>query len=203
MPLRVCAFVDGYNLFKAAQRCFGYKLPNYDIRRLVDAVVNMVPSRQLATAHYYIGIPTRLDDPANNLWWTKKLAAMGRTGVKVETRPLKKRALRIRLDGIANFDQTVSYLKEKGIDLKMGLDMVRLARSGSCDTVIVFSQDGDLVEAVAEVHAIAAEQHRGVTVECAFPAGVSGVSRPIKMAIPRPISKAIYDSCIDPTDYRL
>jgi hypothetical protein len=129
--------------------CFGYKLPNYDIKRLVEAVVNMVPGRQLATAHYYIGIPTRLDDPANNLWWTRKLAAMGRTGVKVETRPLKKRVLRIRLEGIANFDQTVPYLKEKGIVLKMGLDMVRMARSGSCDAVVLFSQDGDLVEALS------------------------------------------------------
>jgi uncharacterized LabA/DUF88 family protein len=74
---------------------------------------------------------------------------MGRTGVKVETRPLKKRVMRIRLEGMANFDQTVPYLKEKGIVLKMGLDMVRMARSGSCDAVVLFSQDGDLVEALS------------------------------------------------------
>ena len=74
---------------------------------------------------------------------------MGRTGVKVETRPLKKRVLRIRLEGIANFDQTVPYLKEKGIVLEMGLDMVRMARSGSCDAVVLLSQDGDLVEALS------------------------------------------------------
>jgi hypothetical protein len=84
-----------------------------------------------------------------------------------------------------------------------GLDMVRLARSNSCDAVVLFSQDGDLVEAVAEVQAIDVEQHRYVAVECAFPAAANISSWPIKMAIPRPISKAIYDSCIDHTDYKL
>jgi hypothetical protein len=45
-------------------------------------------------------------------------------------------------------------------------------------------------------------KHRHVAVECAFPAAANVSSWPIKMAIPRPISNAIYDSCIDHTDYK-
>ncbi len=35
---RAVAFVDGQNLFHAARRCFGYRLPNFDLRRLSQAV---------------------------------------------------------------------------------------------------------------------------------------------------------------------
>jgi len=200
--LRVCAFVDGYNLFKSAKQCFGYNHPNYDIKRLIEAVVGMAAGRQLSSAHFYVGIPSSLDDPKNSVWWAKKLAAMGRTGVRVETRQLKHRELRIHLEGLIKFDKTVPRLVEKGIDLKIGLDMVRLARSNAYEVAILFSQDGDLVEAVAEVQAIAAEQHRRIQVECAYPVAAGIDSRPINRAVPRQITKAIYDGCIDPADYR-
>lgn len=196
-------FIDGYNLFKAAKQCFGYSYPNYDVRRLAESVVALAPGRQLASVHFCIGIPKNLDDPTNNLWWSKKLAAMGRTGVVVETRHLKRRELKIKIDGIVKFDQTIPRLQEKGIDLKIGLDMVRLARSNSYDVAILFSQDGDLVEAVTEVQSIAAEQGRRVVVECAHPVAAGVVCWPIRRTIPRQITKAIYDQCIDPTDYRL
>lgn len=199
---RVCAFVDGYNLFKAVQKCFGYSYPNYDVRRLVDAVVAMTPNRQLASAHFFIGIPSYLDDPPNHTWWGKKLAAMGRTGIDIETRHLKRRELRIQLDGIVKLDKTLPRLQEKGIDLKIGLDMVRLARNNAYDVAIIFSQDGDLVEAVTEVQAIAAEQNRRVSVECAYPVAAGVDAWPIKRTLPRQITKALYDTCIDPTDYR-
>ena len=202
-PVRVCAFIDGYNLFKAVKQCFGYNHPNYDIKRLVDAVVSMQSNRQLVSAHFCIGIPTGLDDAQNNLWWTKKLAAMGRTGVQIETRNLKRRELRVHLDGIVKFDRTIPRLIEKGIDLKIGLDMVRLARSNTYDVAILFSQDGDLVEAVTEVQSIAAEQCRRIQVECAYPVAAGVNTYPIRRTIPRQIIKATYDRCIDPTDYRI
>jgi hypothetical protein len=161
----------------------------------------MAPNRQLVSSHFYIGIPKPQDDATSNLWWTKKLAAMGRTGVQVQTRSLKRRELRIRLEGIVKFDKTVPRLIEKGIDLKIGLDMVRLALSKAYDVGILFSRDGDLVEAVAEVEAIATHQKRKVQVECAYPVCAGVISHPIHKTVPREITKAIYDPCIDPTNY--
>lgn len=201
-PVRVCAFVDGKNLFNWAKRCFGYKYPNYDIGKLVQAIIDLEADRQLVGSYFYVGIPSSLDDAKNNAWWTKKLAAIGRSGVRVQSRYMKRRELKIHLEGIVNFDTTVPRLVEKGIDLKLGLDLVRLARNDVFDAAIVFSQDGDLVEAVTEVHRIATEQSRWSQAECAYPV-VPGVdSWPIKRTVPRQITKAIYDPCIDPVDYR-
>jgi hypothetical protein len=93
-------------------------------------------------------------------------------------------------------------LQEKGIDLKLGLALVRYANSRGYDVAIIFSQDGDLVEAVEEVHRIAAEQNRWVQVECAHPYVPVGECWPINRTLQRHITRAIYDPCIDAIDYR-
>lgn len=201
-PVRVRAFVDGSNLFNSLKRCFGHRHPNYDIARLAQAVVALEPNRLLVGTSFYIGIPKPLDDADKNAWWSKKLAAMGRTGVSVNTRHLKRRELSIKLGGLVFFEKTVPRLVEKGIDLKLGLDLVRLARNNAYDAAIVFSQDGDLVEAVEEVHSIATEQNRWIQVECAYPVAGGVDSWPIRRTMPRQITRALYDLSIDPTDYR-
>ena len=92
VPQRVYAFIDGMNLFNSAKRCFGNREPNCDYARLVNEVVNMEPGRQLEHATLYVGIPKSEHDAQKNRWWTRKLAATGRTGIQVVTRYLKKRA---------------------------------------------------------------------------------------------------------------
>jgi len=59
--------------------------------------------------------------------------------------------------------------EEKGIDVRVTLDMIRLTYRNEFDVGIIFSQDQDLSEAVTEVRAIAKDQHRGVEMFCAFP----------------------------------
>ncbi|SRR5579883_1238803 len=200
--VRAYAFIDGMNLFNAAKRCFGYQFPNCDYARLVTAALNLEAGRQLDRAALYVGIPKLQDDADKNGWWTRKLASVGRTGVHVERRYLKRRELTIKLDGIVHFEHTVPRLIEKGIDLKLGLDLVRYARANAYDVAIIFSQDGDLVEAVEEVHRIAAEQNRWIQVECAYPFTPTGQCHPINRTVLRQITRTIYDACIDPTDYR-
>ena len=202
-PVRICAFVDGLNLFNWAKRCFRYNHPNYDIARLVQAVVDVEQDRQLVESYFYVGIPRSLDDAQKYEWWTRKLGAIGRSRVRVVRRYLKRRELKIHLEGVVYFDTRVPRLQEKGIDLKLGLDLVRLARNRAYDAAIIFSQDGDLVEAVEEVHEIAREQNRWIQVECAYPVAPGVNSWPIRRTIPRQITKAIYDTCIDRTDYRV
>lgn len=201
-PTRVGVFIDGFNLFSWVKRCFGYKHPNYDIKKLAESVVTMEEGRQVASINFYIGIPSKIDDAINNAWWTRKLAAMGRLGVNIVTRPLKRRELTIKLSGIVYFEKTVPRLIEKGIDLKLGLDMVRLARNREYDVAILFSQDGDLAEAVEEVKRVGREQERQIQIECAYPIAAGINSYPIRRTVPRQITKTQYDTCIDPTDYR-
>lgn len=200
--VRTYAFIDGMNLFNAAKRCFQYRQPNCDYARLVNAVVNMEGGRQLERAAIYVGIPKAEHDASKNTWWNRKLAATGRSGVQVVRRYLKKRELTIDLGGIVHFKHTVPRLIEKGIDLKLGLDLVHYARNGAFDLAIIFSQDGDLVEAVEEVHRLAGEQNRWIQVECAYPFDPLSECHPINRTVQRRITRAIYDACLDPTDYR-
>ena len=199
---RVFAFIDGMNLFNWSKRCFEYQHPNCDHAKLVNAIVNIELGRQLERATLYQGVPKAEHDATKNAWWNRKLAVVGRSGIKVERRYMKQRELNIKLDGIVHFEHTVQRLIEKGIDLKLGLDLVRYANSRSYDVAIVFSQDGDLVEAVEEVHRIAAEQNRWVQVECAHPFTPVGNCYHINRTLQRQITRVMYDGCIDPTDYR-
>jgi hypothetical protein len=105
------------------------------------------------------------------------------------------------LEGVVNFTTTVPRLVEKGVDLKIGLELVKLTYEKAFDVGIVFSQDGDLVEAVQEARRIAREQKRWIQLECAYPIAAGVQSWPIKGTVPRQITKPAYDACTDPTYY--
>ena len=69
---------------------------------------------------------------------------MQRTGIAVTSRLLHYRVETIRLpDGTVH---EIPVEREKGVDLRLGLDVVRMARNAELDMAIVFSQDQDLVE---------------------------------------------------------
>lgn len=189
------------NLFNWAKRCFGHTYPSYEISKLAQAVAGLEPNRGLVGTFFCIGIPSQIDDPKRHDWWVKKLAAMGRTGVRVASRVLKRRELKINLEGVVTFRHTVPRLVEKGVDLKIGLELVKLANERAYDVAVIFSQDGDLVEAVQEVRRIAREQERRIQIECAYPVAPGIKSWPIKSTVPRQITRTIYDACLDPTFY--
>lgn len=94
--------------------------------------------------------------------------------------------------------------KEKGIDVRLALDMVRLARQNQYDVAVLFSQDQDLAEATRDIKDIAQEQERWIRLVCAFPygpdafpkGGVRGCHESFKM------DKTFYNKCLDTRDYR-
>ena len=88
--------------------------------------------------------------------------------------------------------------REKGIDLRMGLDLVRLARKNEYDLAIIFSQDTDLREAVQEVFELRKELNRWISIECAYPQGTGLIQQGIPGIRQIRFDKALYDSCIDP-----
>ena len=78
-----------------------------------------------------------------------KLAAMGRQGVYVVSRPLRYRNQTVRLlDGT---ERTVLVGEEKGIDVRIALDVIRLAHRREYDVAVVLSQDQDLAEVAARL----------------------------------------------------
>lgn len=87
---RAFVFIDGQNLFHAAKEAFGYLFPNYDAAALAQYVCAQ-KGWNLAQTHFYTGIPDAADNAFWNHFWSAKLAAMGRQGVQVFSRPLRYR----------------------------------------------------------------------------------------------------------------
>lgn len=186
---RALAFIDGQNLFYAAKHAFGYTFPNYDAPALADAVCR------------YTGIPSVHDDPFWNRFWGAKLAVMGTRGVVTFSRHLKYRNQTVSLpDGTTT---TVLVGQEKGVDVRLALDIVRLGREGAYDVAVLFSQDQDLSEVADEVRAISIAQQRWIKIACAFPVSPTyGNTRGVNKTEWVRFDRALYDRCIDRTDYR-
>jgi len=198
---RTIAFVDGQNLFHAAREAFGYSYPNYDILPLCGAICQ-ARVWKLTQTRFYTGIPDSTDDPFWHQFWSSKLAVMGRQGVQVFSRPLRYRNKTVKLpDGTRH---TFLTGEEKGIDVRIALDVIRRAHSKEYDVALIFSQDQDLSEVAAEIRQIAKEQGRWIKIACAFP--VSPTIRN-KRGIDRTdwiqIERATYDQFIDQRDYRI
>ncbi len=197
---RAIAFFDGQNLFYAAKYAFGYTWPNYDPLKLAQVVCND-QGWHLDKTCFYTGVPSSQDDPFWNHFWTAKLAHMGRVGIQTFSRALKYRNQTVRLPG----DGTTTVLvgSEKGVDVRLALDVVAAARDKTCDVALIFSQDQDLSEVADEVRAIATQQNRWIKIACAFPASPTyNNTRGINKTDWIKIDRTTYDACLDPRDYR-
>ena len=126
---------------------------------------------------------------------------MSRQGVVIYSRPLRYRNKQVRLpDGSVH-----AYLsgEEKGIDVRIALDVIALAHRRVYDVALIFSQDQDLSEVAEEVRVIANEQGRWIKVASAYPSSPAAANRRgINKTDWIPIDRATYDACIDPYDYR-
>ncbi len=194
---RVHAFVDGQNLFYGVKTCFGYEAPNFDIMKLAEEIVAASGfDRELMQVHFYTGMHKRAKNAFWHDFWTKKLTAMRGQGVRVVTIPL----MYVRVQTPSG---VIEKGMEKGIDLRIGLDLVRLARKNEYDIALIFSQDTDLAEAVQEIKELRRELNRWVIAESAFPQNSAvGLQKGVPGTQWRPFDKVVYDRCLDPTDYR-
>lgn len=197
---RAIAFIDAQNLFHAAKEAFGYRYPNFDPLKLARAVCEGY-GWSLEETRLYTGVPARGDDRFWNHFWTAKLAQLGREGVVTYARALRYRNQTVRLPG----GQEHSFLvgQEKGIDIRLALDVVRLAHQRTYDVALVFSQDQDLSEVADELRVIAREQGRWLKIASAYPSSPAsrnarGVNGTDWIRIERPL----YDACLDLRDYR-
>lgn len=197
---RASVFVDGQNLFHAVRESFGYTYPNYNVLGLAGELC-AAQGWQLVQVRFYTGIPDASDDPFWHHFWTHKLATMGRQGVVVFSRPLRYRNRTVRLpDGTQH---TFLTAEEKGIDVRIALDVISLAHAREYDVALVLSQDQDLSEVAQEIRTIAREQHRWIKIASAFPLSPTTRNRRgINKTDWVTIGRALYDRCLDTRDYR-
>jgi uncharacterized LabA/DUF88 family protein len=197
---RAVAFVDGQNLFHAAREAFGHTYPNYDILALSRRICQ-TRDWDLAQTRFYTGIPDASDDPHWHHFWAGKLQAMSRQGVHVYSRSLRYRNRRVRLpDGT---EHTYLAGEEKGIDIRIALDVIRMAHRREYDVALILSQDQDLSEVAEEIRVIAREQDRWIKIACAYPfSPTTRNRRGINKTDWIRIDRATYDACLDRRDYR-
>lgn len=200
-PKKAVVFIDGQNLFHCAKIAFGHKHPHYDVKRLSEKICKD-KGWELKQIRFYTGVP----DPADNaLWhqfWSAKLAYLGKRGVYVYSRSLRYRNETVDLsDGIS---KTVLVGREKGIDVRIALDIIRLAHRRDYDVAVLLSQDQDLSEAADEIRVISSEQKRWIRIASAFPVSpITKNTRGINNTEWIKIDRATYDACLDPREYRI
>ncbi len=196
--MRAIVFVDGQNLYHLARNAWAptppvsgspYGWPSYDVEKLAAALVAKVPGRVLTQIRFYTGVPNPLNSPQDKFWhgfWSNKLRYLGSRGIYVYRG-------RVNPGG-----------QEKGVDVSLGIDLVWLAYEKRYEVAIIVSQDWDFGPAVKLAKRIAGDQGRFLAFESAFPFE-QGASSP--RGVPGTkwvhIDKGLYDSCFDPTDYRL
>ena len=194
------AFFDGQNLFRHAKDAFGHHHPNFDpikLHKMVCASKGWTPN----LVRFYTGIPKKEKSPMWADYWSNRILAMNRAGINVTTR-----TLRYRIEATFNENgdkKEISVPQEKGIDVRLALDVVSCAIKGQYDIAVIYSQDQDLNEVVSDVKDAATAVNREIAVACAFPYGPNSTS---KRGIDRTewirIEQAEYDQCLDPRDYR-
>ncbi len=207
-PPRMIAFVDGQNLYFAAKEAFAYTYPNFDTLALAKRIADDHGWR-FKQVRFFTGLPSVEDNPLWHHFWTRKLAIMATPQFDYEdhvsqvviARPLRYRKRHVVLpDGKP---ATVRVGEEKGIDVRIALDMIQLANEKEYDVALIISQDQDLIEAADEVRRIARDLKRWIKVASAFP---DSSNRRNRRGIDRTdwirIDRATYDACLDPRDYR-
>lgn len=182
----------------------------------------------------YTGVPEEREDFFWHHYWTKKLLQLERRGVFVFKRKLKYQDRvtqwpgKIRLclpnemerrigeklylaDGRelpSGTEFRVHSANEKGVDVRLALDVLNLAIAGNYDVAVIFSQDQDLSELVTDIKELSRRERRWLKLASAFP--YNPPYNPDTRPEPRGINdtdwiridQEMYDSCRDGQDYR-
>lgn len=194
---RTISFIDGQNLHKSTKEAFGYSYPNYDVLALSRYICSMNGWTLIGT-RFYSGVPDKARDFFWHSFWSNKLLTMSRQGVYTFTRPLRYHEKYVENNG--QFSKAF-VPEEKGIDVRIAIDVIRMAHRQLYDIALVFSQDQDLSEVADEIKTISMEQGRWIKIASSFPAGCRN-QRGINGTDWIPFDRLSYDSCLDPNDYR-
>jgi uncharacterized LabA/DUF88 family protein len=194
------AFVDGQNLYRHAKEAFGHHHPNYDPLKLHNEICKL-HNWKPTLVRFYTGVPDRAHSEMWSGYWSNRVLAMKRAGILVTTRPVRYHQQEILFDD--GTKKEVITPQEKGVDVRLALDVVHLARTRQFDVGVIYSQDQDLAEVATEVKSIAREQGRWIKLVSAYPYGPKATSpRGINGTDWFGIKQEIYDSCLDAKDYR-
>lgn len=144
-------------------------------------------SQVLAEVRFYTGIHDPNRRRREHAVLDRRLVAYRERGIHVEAIPLR-------------YDSTGRGI-EKGVDVRIALDLMRLAVNGAFDVATVVTEDSDLDEAVKDALALRDEQ-RWLSVTNAQPWSPRSHTRWLPSAPRRrPITQELFDRVRDDETY--
>ena len=194
--LRTLCFVDAQNLHRDAQRVFGC---DQDVDP-VELAKRICSSQHWLCEgiYYYMGAPDPNRQPTESLAWNARRAQLEADGVNVFERPVQFIERHYLLpDGSS---QPTTKVREKGIDLRMGLDIYELAVDAKFDAALLFSRDQNLNEIVPSIRRLSQRQNRPIVLASAYPRSSSQHLRGIDGTWWLPIDRTTYEACLATTD---
>ncbi|MFH0847575.1 MAG: NYN domain-containing protein, partial [Chloroflexota bacterium] len=160
--LRTIVFIDGQNLYHGAKEAWRpqpaigpsrYSWPSYDVQILAMTLTSRISGRLLSQIRFYTGVPDANQDIQWHNFWTNKLRFLKNCGIETYKG-------RINNSG-----------QEKGVDVSIAIDLVRLTYEQQFEVAIIVSQDWDFGPAIALCKNIASNQQRRLVFESHFPVG--------------------------------
>jgi uncharacterized LabA/DUF88 family protein len=197
---KVIIFIDGQNLFHTVKESFGYDYPNYNIKLLSEKICEQ-EGWEVKEIYFYTGVPDLQDNQRWHIFWNNKLSSMGQKGIQIFRRSLKYRNQLIKFEDGTTKSALIG--QEKGVDVRIAIDIVKYALGKRYDVALIFSQDQDLSEVADEVREIGKLQNRWIKIASAFPTSPTAKNkRGINNTDWIKFDRKMYDLCIDPKDYR-
>lgn len=191
--VRTVLFFDGQNLYHGAREAWRpqppigpsiYSWPSYDVQKLAEALVSRISGRTIAQIRFYTGVPDLELDEFWHFFWSNKLRYL-------------------RSQGVYTYRGRIIYDREKGVDVSIAIDLIRLTYEKQYEVAVIVSQDWDFGPAVRLAKEIAKDQGRNLIFESCFPLGLGSKSnRGIPGTTWVPIDQATYDACHDHREYR-
>jgi uncharacterized LabA/DUF88 family protein len=134
---RVMIFIDGSNVHWGLKTYKKQTRSEYllDYEKLQSLLAGQ---RDLVRTIYYSSAPSEGTSPGQVRFWEY----LRSNGIQVVIKTLRKRI---------NPSSGEIRLVEKGVDVALTIDLLALAWEGAYDVAVIFSGDGDYVEAVKQV----------------------------------------------------
>lgn len=158
---RVCILIDGANFYLSALKPLGIQDANFDY----EAFTQFLADGRKLDSHgkrYYIGTVREVfGDPSSVKAMSRQNALFSRlisTHWEIKTSIHKKKTETIvvdnkvqdyvRLKGLGINQFTFEKNREKGIDVKLAVDLIVGAVDNKYDTIIIISSDTDIIPAI-------------------------------------------------------
>lgn len=202
--LRVVVFIDGQNFYSDCRDVFGHGETHPHLLGREICKPEFGPDRLLKEVRFYTGIHTPERNVRMNSYMQKRLAVMKQNEITVFSRPLKYSQAFIEDRNNPGHCIKVWKGREKGVDVRIALDMVMMAFNGEYEIASLVSRDSDLDEAIRDVYKIREITGKWLAVEnvvCVPPVG-SPLKRLHLARRPIKIDHDIFDRIRDDTNYR-